>query len=384
MVHVSEREQQLPDIVIEKLLTLMAEDKSVLSLGPGEPDFELPRPLVAEGKRLAGSVNHYSPPGGRLDLREAIARKLKKENRIVHDPDDIVVTAGSQEALLLASAVTLDVSEQVLLPDPSYMAFLPTIELLSAQPRFFPLTAENGFEPSPDEIKKRIDPKKTKVIIINSPANPTGNVIRKKVLEEIADLAIEYDLLVFSDEAYEKIVYDGARHVSMASLNGMKENVCTFQTFSKSYAMCGFRLGYVAAPRKVAEAIKKTHVFSTICAPTISQKLGIKALSLPKKYIDAMVREYDRRRRVIVPRLNEMGLSTPNPKGAFYTFSDISSVSKDSKKFAFELLKKEKVAVVPGIDFGGLGKTFIRCSFATKLPIIEKALDRLERFVRKH
>ena len=382
MVHISERERQLPEQAIEKLIEIMVEDKRILSLGPGEPDFDLPKPLIAQIKRLADKCNHYSPAGGLIELREAICRKLRRDNKITADPENVVVTSGSQEALLLASMSLLDVSEQVLIPNPSYMAFLPTIELLSASPRFFELNEEADFEPSPDEIRKQIDPKKTKVIILNSPANPTGNVLKRKTMEEIADIAVENNLTIFSDEAYEKITYDGAKHISFASLNGMRDRVLTFQSFSKTYAMCGFRLGYVVGSKTATDAIKKTHIYSTICAPTISQKLGIRALSLPKKYTDAMVKEYDKRRKVIVPRLNEMGLSTPNPKGAFYTFSNVKHLTNDSRRFAFELLKKAKVAVVPGTDFGDAGKGYIRCSFATKLPIIEKALDRLEKFVK--
>jgi len=383
MVHVSEREQQLPDHVIGKLLQILVEDKSVLSLGAGEPDFGLPKPLVTEVKRVAGKSNHYSPPGGRSDLREAIAKKLKQENKIKTNPDNIIVTCGSQEAILLSTAATLDVSEQILLPNPGFMGFLPTFELFNAGYRYYELKEENAFEPDPDDMRKQIDKKKTKVILLNSPANPTGNVIRKKVLEEIADVAVEHDLAIFSDEAYEHIVYDKAKHVSPASLNGMQDRTFTFQTFSKSAAMCGFRLGYVVAPEESAKAIKRMHIYSTICAPTISQFVGIKALSMSKKYREQMVKEYDTRRRFITARLNEMGLSTPTPKGAFYTFSDISHIQKDSKKFALELLEKKKVAVVPGIDFGPAGKGFIRCSYATKLPIIEKAMDKLEKFVQK-
>lgn len=381
MVHVSEREEQLPDQVIEKLIELMVEHPSVLSLGPGEPDFALPKPLIAEVKRLSSQINHYSPAGGIHELREAICRKVRIDNHIKTSPNNIVVTCGAQEALLLSAACTLDVSEQILLPNPGFMGFLPCFELFNAGIKFYNLKEENAFEPNPDEIRKQIDPKKTKVILLNSPANPTGNVISKKVLEEIADIAIQYNLSIFSDEAYEKIVYDGAKHVSIASLNGMQDRVFTCQSFSKSFAMCGFRLGYVVAPEGFAEAIKKTHIYTSICAPTISQKLGVKALSLPKKYTLDMVKEYDKRRKVIVPRLNAMGLSTPNPKGAFYTFSNISHIDKSSKRFAFELLKKQKVAVIPGIDFGSEGEGYIRCSFAKKLPVIEKALDRIEKFV---
>ena len=381
MVHISERDKQLPDQVIEKLLQLLVEDPSVLSLGPGEPDFELPKPLVSEVKRLAGKSNHYSPPGGLQELREAICKKVKRDNKIKTDPENVVVTCGSQEALFLSAACTLDVSEQILLPNPGFMGFLPAFEMLNAGIRYYNLKEDNGFEPDPDEIKKKIDPKKTKAILLNSPANPTGNVISKKILEEIADIAVEHDLAIFSDEAYEQLLYDDTKHVSIGSLNGMQKKVFTLQTFSKSYAMCGFRLGYVIAPKEAAEMIKKTHVETTICAPTISQKLGIKALSLPKRYTHAMVKEYDKRRKVIVKRLNNMGLSTPNPKGAFYTFSNIKHINDNSKRFAFDLLNQQKVAVIPGIDFGSEGEGFIRCSFATKLPIIQKALDRIEKFI---
>jgi len=381
MVHISERDKQLPDQVIEKLLQLLVEDPSVLSLGPGEPDFELPKPLVSEVKRLAGKSNHYSPPGGLQELREAICKKVKRDNKIKTDPENVVVTCGSQEALFLSAACTLDVSEQILLPNPGFMGFLPAFEMLNAGIRYYNLKEDNGFEPDPDEIKKKIDPKKTKAILLNSPANPTGNVISKKILEEIADIAVEHDLAIFSDEAYEQLLYDDTKHVSIGSLNGMQKRVFTLQTFSKSYAMCGFRLGYVIAPKEAAEMIKKTHVETTICAPTISQKLGIKALSLPKRYTHAMVKEYDKRRKVIVKRLNNMSLSTPNPKGAFYTFSNIKHINDNSKRFAFDLLNHQKVAVIPGIDFGSEGEGFIRCSFATKLPIIQKALDRIEKFI---
>jgi len=382
MVHISERETQLPDHVIGRLLELLVEDPSILSLGAGEPDFELPKPLVSEVKKWADKCNHYAPPGGLMELRTAICKKVKKDNRITATSDNVVITCGSQEALMISAAVSLDVSEQILLPNPGYMGFLPTFELFNAGVRFYQLKEENAFEPDPDEMRKKIDPKKTKVILLNSPANPTGNVIRKKILEEIADLAVEFDLAVFSDEAYEKILYNGAKHVSIGSLNGMQDHAFTFQTFSKSHAMCGLRVGYVVAPEIAIKAIKKTHIYTTICAPTLSQKVALKALSLPKRYTTAMVKEYDKRRKVIVKRLNDMGLSTPNPKGAFYTFSNAKHITKNSKKFAFDLLKKHKVAIIPGSDFGTAGEGFIRCSFATKLPIIEKAMDRLEKFVR--
>jgi aminotransferase len=207
-------------------------------------------------------------------------------------------------------------------------------------------------------------------------------VLHRNVLEQLADIAVEHDLLIFSDEAYEKIIYDDAKHISIGSLNGMDNHVLTFQTFSKTYAMCGYRIGYVAAPEAIAEAIKETHVNTTICAPTISQKVATEALRLPAKYTEAMVKEYDARRRLIVERLNDIGLPTPMPDGAFYTFSNIRKTGLRSRQFAHELLQKAKVAVVPGTDFGKNGEGYIRCSYAQKHNLIEKALDRMEKFVK--
>ena len=384
MPHISERERQLPEQEIGKLLRIAVERKDVISLGPGEPDFPAPQPIVQLTKKYANQCNHYSPPGGLKELREALARKLKKENRIDTDPENIVVTTGSQEALLIATACALDVSEQVILPDPSYMGFLPAFRLFNAGIRLIPLREKDGFAIDPDEVEKAVDPKKTKVLMINTPANPTGTVLSRKVLEQLADIAIEHDLLVFSDEAYEKIIYDDAKHVSIGSLNGMNEHAVTFQTFSKTYAMCGYRVGYVAAPPELAEAIKYTHNTTTICAPTISQKVACGALKLPTKYTDAMVREYDRRRKLIVRRLNEMGLRTPMPKGAFYTFPNIKHLGVGSRRFALDLLDKAKVAVVPGTDFGKNGDGYIRCSFATDYKLIEKAMDKMEKFLKTY
>lgn len=383
MVNLSERERQLPSHVIEKLIEMSSEYPNILSLGPGEPNFPLPSPLVQELRKLANSVNHYSPAGGLKSLREAISKKANKENGIKCGPNNVVVTCGSQEAILLSAASLLDVGEEILIPDPGFMGFAPSFEMFNATVKPYRLFEELNYEPDPDEIRRSVNPRKTKAILINSPANPTGNVIRKKILEEIANIAVEFDLAILSDEAYEKILFDGSKHISIGSLNGMSNRVLTFQTFSKTYAMCGFRLGYVIAPENIANAIKKTHVTSTISAPTISQKLGIAALKLPSKYTDNMVKEYDRRRKVMVPRLNDMGISTPMPKGAFYAFGNISPFSRNSKKFALDLLNKKKVAVVPGVDFGQNGESHIRLSFASDMNVIENALDKLEEFVRK-
>ena len=381
MVHISERELQLPDAIIGKLQEIAAEHKEIISLGIGEPDFITPKPILSHINKIINKSTHYSSPQGVKELREAISRKLKKDNKINADSDDVIVTCGSQEAIFIAILSSLDPSEQVIVQNPGYLGYIPAIELADATPIYIKLDEEDNFEINPDRIKELIDKKKTKAIIINSPANPTGNVLSKKTLEKIADIAVENDIYIFSDEAYEKLVYD-KKHISIGSLNGMEKYVVTFQTFSKSYAMCGFRLGYAHGPKKLIKAMSKSSHYVTLCAPTISQLLGIKALSLPNKYIQSMVNEYDRRRKFIVKRLNEIGLRTNMPNGAFYTFSNIKHITNNSLKFSQDLLKKAKVAVVPGTEFGNHGEGFIRCSYATDIKLIAKAMDKIERFVK--
>jgi len=384
MVELSEREQELPDLEIEKLIEIAVEHPEIISLGPGEPDFPAHKEIVAHTKKVAHLVNHYSPAGGLRELREAIVKKLRKDNKIKATPDNVVVTCGSQEALMLATACCLDVSEQIILPDPGYMGFLPTFELFNANPKFVRLKEEDDYSVNPDAVKKLINKKKTKVMLINSPSNPTGNVLSKKILEELADIAVDNDLYIFSDEAYEKILYDKVKHHSIASFNGMEDYAVTFQSFSKSYAMCGYRLGYAVCNEELANALKKTHILSTVCAPTMSQLVGIKALKMGDKHVNQMKKEYDRRRKLIVPRLNEWGISTPMPKGAFYAFGNIKSFDNSSKRFVLNMIKKAKVSAVPGIDFGPSGEGHVRFSFATDYKLIKKALGRLEPWLKRY
>ncbi|MBI2672691.1 aminotransferase class I/II-fold pyridoxal phosphate-dependent enzyme [Candidatus Woesearchaeota archaeon] len=388
MRNISEREEELPDAVIGRLLKIANEDKSVVSLGAGEPNFSLPKPLLSHIKYITKNaeklrLNHYSNPLGRLDLREAISKKLKKDNKIETDPENIIVSCGSQEALFVGLMCVADITEQVLVPNPSYLGYIPAIELVGASPVSVSLKEEENWEFNPDRIRENIDKKKTKAIIINTPANPTGTVLSKKILEEIADIAVENDLYIFSDEAYEKLIYD-SKHISIGSLNGMQDYVLTLQTFSKSYAMCGFRLGYAAGPRKLIEAMEKSMHYVTLTAPVVSQLLGIKALSLPNQYIEKMRKEYDKRRKFIVKRLNELNLPTIEPHGAFYSFSNIKNFSNNSMKFASSLLKNGKVAVVPGTEFGIMGEGYVRCSYAADYDKIVEAMNRLEKFLKKY
>jgi len=379
---ISDRELELPDAVIGKLLKLAVEDKSIISLGPGEPDFIAPKPIRDYTKKIVDKATHYGAPQGNIELREAICKKLRKENKIKANPENVIVTCGSQEAVFISLLTSLDVADQVIIPNPSYLVYTPAVELVNGVPVFLELKEEENWEINPDRLRKLISKKKTHGIIINTPSNPLGSVLSKNILEEIADIAVENDLYVFADEAYEKLIYD-KKHVSIGSLNGMEDYVITFQTFSKSYAMCGYRLGYAVGPEKLITAMNKVSHYVTLSAPTISQLVGVKALSISNKYIEVMRREYDRRRKFIVKRLNEIGLETREPYGAFYTFSNIKNLTKKkSYDFAKDLLKKSKVAVVPGTEFGKFGEGYIRCSYATDINKIKIAMDRIEKFVR--
>ena len=381
MTHISEREQELPDTLMLQLQELASEHKDIISLSIGEPDFKTPAPILAAAKNSLVRGTHYSPAAGRTDLRKAIAQKLKNENKIPADWENVIVTAGSQEGLMAALLATVDPTEEVILASPGYLGYVPAIELADGVPIFVRLREQDGWQINPDEIKSKIT-KKTEAIIINSPANPTGTVFKKKILEEIADIAVQNDLYIFSDEAYEKIIYGKAKHISPGSLNGMSKYVVTFNTFSKTYAMCGFRLGYLHGPKEFIKAVSKVHHYMEICAPHTSQLAGLAALKLNKKYVSEMVREYDRRRKLIVRRLNEIGLRTVNPEGTFYALSDISQFSSSSVAFAKNLIAKARVACMPGTEFGPFGEGLARFSYANDYKLIEKAMDRVEKVLK--
>jgi aminotransferase len=384
-IDISDRSLGLPELEFPKIFKRVINDKSVISLGPGEPDFLTPKPLLDFASKMMkkGRGTHYSEPQGRLDLRKAIVKKVRKENKIRTQEENVLVTCGSQESLFASLLATVDPKEEVIMPSPGYVGYLPPIKLVNGTPIFLRLEEEEEFEINPDMLNKIVDKKKTKVLILNSPANPTGNVISKKILEEIADIAVDKNIYVFSDEAYEKILYDGKKHVSIGSFNGMQDRVITFQTFSKSFAMCGFRLGYCIGPEKLIYEIMQNHHYMTLTAPNISQIVGLKALKLSNKYIKGMVKEYDRRRKLIVGRLNGIGLDTVTPKGAFYTFSNMQKYGKNSINFSKDLLNKGKVAVVPGTEFGKYGEGYVRCSFAQEYGEIEKAMDRMEKHLKR-
>jgi len=381
---ISERFFHLPSSNFAKIMKMAAEGKDVISLGPGEPDFVTPEHIrEAAMKAIDKGYTHYSPPGGRTETKQAIAKKLKKDNKINDSPDEIVVTCGSQESLFLATLSLLDPGEKMIVPDPGFLAFIPMVETVTGVPVSLPLREENGFEFDPDELEKLID-RRTRVILINSPSNPTGRIFNKKTLERLADIAIQHDLVIFSDEAYEKLTYDNKKHISIASLNGMKERVLTFQSFSKTYAMAGFRLGYVAGPKDLIQTMTRLHIYTTVSAPTMSQIAAVEALSGDQKCVQEMRREYDRRRRLITKRLEEIPrISCLKPEGAFYVFPNITKLGMSSVEVSNFFLKKSKVLVVPGSEFGKYGEGYVRMSYATTYDKIEEAMNRIEKVVKK-
>jgi len=381
---ISEREEELQEGELGKLLKIAVEDKNVISFGPGEPDFLPPKHVIKAAKKyLDEGYTHYSPPPGRKELLEALSKKLKKENRIERDPEEIVVTNGSNEAIMLALMALIDPGEFCIVPDPGFIDYIPTVEILNGYPISLPLYEKNDFQIDPDDLKNLIkEPKKTKALIINTPGNPTGNVLTKKTLEEIADIANEFDLIIISDEAYEKFIYRG-KHISIGSLNGIEDRVLSLHSFSKTYGMAGFRVGYASGPKNLIDAMRNLHLYSTICAPTISQMAALAALKGPQGEIKKIVREYKIRKKLIVKLINETKyLECLDPAGAFYVFARYN-FDMPSRDFAKRLLNEAKVAVIPGRDFGRYGEGYVRFSYATSKKLIESGMGRLTKALEK-
>ncbi|MBI2545440.1 MAG: pyridoxal phosphate-dependent aminotransferase [Candidatus Aenigmarchaeota archaeon] len=383
-LNLARRDKVIEKTKIEESLKIIEQNPDIISLGAGEPDFPAPKNVVKSAEKfLEKGYTHYSPPQGRHELREALVKKLKKENKIDVDPENIIITCGSKEAILLSVLTTVNPKEEVLIQNPGYVAYRPIVEMLDAIPKYIPLREEDKFEIHPEILKKTIT-KKTKLLILNTPSNPTGTVLSKKTLEEIADIAIQNNLTIMADEAYEKLIYDNEKHISIASLNGMEDRVITVQSFSKSYAMCGFRIGYAVANERVIKEMTEFKLCTTLAAPTFGQLAAIEALKHSSDYVKKMIKEYDRRRNMMVMRLNEIpGFSCTTPKGAFYTFPNIKEFKISSDKLSDLLLKKSKVMTIPGTEFGKYGEGYLRLSYATAYKKIETALNRIEGYVTK-
>jgi len=383
MYNLSERTEIVGPSRIEESLRILEQHPEIISLGAGEPDFPAPKNVITAAKRyLDRGFTHYAPFQGKIELREAIAKKLKKENGMNVNADDVIVTCGAKEALLLAFLVSIDAGDEVIIPNPTYLAYSPIVRMLDGISVPLELRQENNFELIVDDLNDFIT-NRTKMVVINNPTNPTGAVYSKKTLEEIADFAVENKIMVLVDEAYEKFVYEG-KHVSLASLNGMEDHVITAQSFSKTFAMTGFRVGYAVAPENVIREMKEFKLTTTLSAPTAFQMAAVEALEKSKSYVAGMKSEYARRRKMLIKRLNEIPkISCANPKGAFYAFPNISELKMSSEKTVDFLLKKAKVLTIPGNEFGNFGEGFIRLSYAAEYKKIEQALSRMESAFRK-
>ncbi len=370
---------------IRKLFDLAAGMEDVISLGIGEPDFDTPEHIKEYAKEaLDKGYTHYGPNAGLPMLREAIAEKLKKQNGIEADPKtEIMVLAGANQAFLMGLATFLKDGEEVLIPSPMFVSYAPAVILAGGRPVEVPTYEENDFRLSVDDLEEHVTDK-TRALIINSPNNPTGAVLTRKDLEEIADFAVEHDLIILSDEVYEHFVYDEAKHHSIASLEGMFERTITINGFSKTFAMTGWRLGFVAAPGWIIERMVRFQMYNATCPVTFTQYAAAKALGDERSWraVEEMRKEYERRRNLVWKRLNEMGLPTVKPKGAFYIFPRIKDTGLTDHEFSELMLREARVAVVPGSAFGKAGEGYIRISYATAYEQLEEAMDRMEKVLR--
>jgi len=382
MTKVSKRVRDIPFSGIRRFFDLVSERSDVVSLGVGEPDFPTPAPMKEAGiQAIEMDYTSYTSNYGLLELREQIAEKLKRDNRLTVDPKtQVLVTTGTSEALDLAFRAILDPGDEVIVPEPSYVSYNPCVWFSYCRPVSAPMLEKNQFRVQPKDIKKKIT-KKTKAIIIASPNNPTGSVLKKEELEGIAELAVKHDLTVISDELYEHLIYDGEKHHSIGSFKGMRDRTITINGFSKAYAFTGWRLGYVTAAPEVIEGMMKIHQYIMLSAPTISQHAALKFRE-SWRYNREMMREYDKRRKLLVNGLNDIPkISCVMPKGAFYAFANIRGTGMKSENYAERLLKEAGVAAVPGNTFGPSGEGYIRFSYSVSRDNIKEALERIRKFM---
>ncbi len=383
--YISQKARDISPSGIRKYFDLLSSIDGAISLGVGEPDFVTPWPMREAGiMAIEKGFTMYTSNRGVPELREATAKYHRKFYNLKYDPKtEILITTGSSEALDLAFRAILDPGDEVIMSDPHYVAYPVCVSLTGGVPVLVPTYEKNNFELMPSDIKKKLTPR-TKAILLSFPSNPTGAVMPRKLLLEIAKIAVEHDLLVVSDEIYARLTYD-AEHTCMASLPGMKDRTILIGGFSKAFAMTGWRVGFSLANAEITEAMLKVHQYTMMCAPIMGQLAAIEALKdSNNQEVEDMLAEYDRRRRVIVKGFRDLGLSCFEPKGAFYAFPNIKSTGMTSEEFAEGLLTEEKVAVVPGSVFGKCGQGYVRCCYATSMPDIEEALKRIKKFLARH
>lgn len=381
--YISRKVAALKPSGIRKFFDIAATMKDVISLGIGEPDFTTPDRILEAGIRsLQKGETHYTSNAGLNELRQSLAAHLELHYGVQYDPaTEIVITVGGSEALYLAFTALLDPGDEVVILTPCFVSYQAGVLLADGVPVEVACTMENNFDLDPAAVRAAITPH-TKAILVGYPNNPTGAVASRQRLEEIVKIAQEHDLIVISDEIYDRLVY-GQPHVCVPALQGAKERTILVGAFSKDYAMTGWRIGYCAGPKEIMQALVRIHQYTIMCAPTTAQTAAVTALRDCEEDIMEMREEYNRRRQLIVSGLNRIGLPTFEPKGAFYAFPKVSGTGLDDDAFANRLLQEEHVAVVPGNAFGAGGEGFVRCSYATAYEKIEEALRRIERFTNR-
>ena len=366
---------------IRKFFDLVSEMRDVISLGVGEPDFDTPWHIRDEGiYALEKGKTFYTSNSGLKELRNEICGYLERRQGISYNPDtEVIVTVGGSEAIDIGLRALINPGDEVIIPQPSYVSYEPCAVLAGARPVIINLKAENEFRLTAEELKSVITPN-TKILILPYPNNPTGAIMEQKDLESLAEIIIENDIYVMSDEIYSELTYKG-EHISIASLKGMKERTILINGFSKSYAMTGWRLGYACAPKEIIKQMTKIHQFAIMCAPTTSQYAGTEALRNGDEDVKIMRNAYNQRRRFLIDAFKKIGLECFEPYGAFYVFPCIKEFGMTSEEFATKFLEEENVAVIPGNAFGKSGEGFIRISYAYSLENLKIAIERLSRFI---
>jgi aminotransferase len=380
---ISERVRKVPPSGIRRFFDIAATMDNVISLGIGEPDFVTPRGILQAGiHSLQQGQTHYTSNSGTQELREALSDYVERLYGIHYDPEhELLITVGVSEALYLALTAILDPGDEVIVPEPCYVAYAAEVAFAGGVPITIPTHVEDGFQVRAETIERAITPR-TKALLIGYPNNPTGAVMTRENLQAIADLADRHNLLVISDEIYDRLVY-GIQHTQFATLKSARPRTIVLSGFSKSHAMTGWRIGYAAAPPELLDAMRKIHQYTIMSAPTTAQAAALEAVKSDDD-VNTMLEEYDRRRKLMVTGFNELGLSCFEPRGAFYTFPNITAAGMDENEFAERLLQEEQVAVVPGTAFGASGAGHVRACYATAYEKIEEALKRLQHFMQVH
>jgi aminotransferase len=383
--YLSKRVTGLKPSGIRKFFDIAATMKDIISLGIGEPDFTTPKPILEAGIRsLQNGETHYTSNHGKIELRQLIAEHLFKHYGVKYDPaNEIVVTVGVSEALYLAMTALLDPGDEVIIPTPCFVSYQAEVILAGGVPVEVPSKMEDKFQLDPERVRAAITPR-TKMIFVGYPNNPTGAVAERDTLLEVAKIAEEHDLMLVSDEIYDRLVYN-FQHVCVPTLGEtIKRRTVLLGGFSKDYAMTGWRIGYAAGPADILTGLVRIHQYTIMSAPTTAQDAALEALTNGEPHVQEMLAEYDRRRKLIVNGFNRLGLVTFEPRGAFYAFPNVSASGMDDETFAETLLREEHVAVVPGNAFGPGGENFVRCCYATAYEQIEEALHRMEKFMSRH